>query len=94
MVHPYSEPEEDLFRESHGTLYVCKKLGEDGLMVIDVKTIQGVVAMIPFPLKVGEEDLKPNLINTFYMAEKPFHDLTEDAIEERLADSDDEEPDD
>jgi hypothetical protein len=92
MVLPYSQPNEDLLRDSHGTLYVCKKRGQDELTVVNVKTIQSVVAMIPFPLKADEEG-KPDFIGTFYVAEKPFHDLTGD-VEEYPPDSDSDEADD
>ncbi|KAM6500225.1 hypothetical protein JOM56_003239 [Amanita muscaria] len=89
MVSPYSEPHTTMLRESHGSLYVCERLDEHQMMVIDIKSIQSVVAMIPFPLR--PEESNQGLENHFFMVEKPFHDLTADgieSIEEHLDESD------
>ncbi|KIL55197.1 hypothetical protein M378DRAFT_91264 [Amanita muscaria Koide BX008] len=89
MVLPYSEPHTAMLRESHGSLYVCERLNEHQMTVIDVKSIQSVVAMIPFPLR--PEEANQGLENHFFMVEKPFHDLTADgieSIEEHLDESD------
>ena len=78
-----------MLRESHGSLYVCERLEEHQIVVIDVKSIQSVVAMIPFPLR--PEESNQGLENHFFMVEKPFHDLTADgieSIEEHLDESD------
>ena len=57
MIHPYSVPDLDLLAESHETLHVCR-FQDDGPSIIDIKSIQAVVGMIPFPLKT-EEEKKP-----------------------------------
>ncbi|KIL54644.1 hypothetical protein M378DRAFT_39320, partial [Amanita muscaria Koide BX008] len=48
LISVYSQPDEQLIHQSHGTLLVCK-YRPDSLLVIDVKFIRSVVAMIPFP---------------------------------------------
>ncbi|KAF8325706.1 hypothetical protein F5887DRAFT_870416, partial [Amanita rubescens] len=47
MIRTYSDPDPDLLASSHETLRVCR-FREDDLSIIDIKTIQTVVGMIPF----------------------------------------------
>lgn len=92
MILPFSHPDKDLLTHSHHTLYVCQALEEDRLKVIDVKMIQSVVAMIPFPLKEEEEtqpEIKERFENHFYVAEKPFFDLSIEGNAELSEESDD-----
>ena len=47
--------------------------------VINIKTIQSVIVMIPFPLRREEEDIpaiRSGYANSFYIREKPFFELT------------------
>ncbi|KAM6499020.1 hypothetical protein JOM56_004528, partial [Amanita muscaria] len=50
MVSAYSNPVNDLLLQSHNTLWVSKHLGVHGLHVIDAKSVESVVAMVPFAL--------------------------------------------
>ncbi|KAF8340204.1 hypothetical protein F5887DRAFT_888747 [Amanita rubescens] len=97
MVCPYRNPplNSELLRDSHGTLHVCQRQ-ENTFYVIDIKSIQSVVAMIPFPLKKEEEDvpaIKDSYKNTFYVGEKPFFELTIEGNDDNGSDSDEEDRD-
>lgn len=84
MLRTYSDPEPDLLAKSHETLRVCR-FEQDNLSIIDIKTIQTVVGMIPFPLKTEEEkepELRARFHDSFYVAEKPFFELTIEGIGE------------
>lgn len=48
LVSCFGRPNMELLEASYKTLYVCKYQGDDGLEVVDAKTIQSVVAMVPF----------------------------------------------
>ncbi|KAM6490879.1 hypothetical protein JOM56_013673, partial [Amanita muscaria] len=54
MVVTYSNPHPDFLSASHSTLWVTRNLGNLGLHVVDAKSIQSVVAMVPFVLKEEE----------------------------------------
>jgi hypothetical protein len=59
-------------------LHVCR-FQKDDLGVIDIKTIQAVIGMVPFPLKTEEEkkpEIRAKYHDCFYVAEKPFFELT------------------
>lgn len=47
MVSTYSAPHPHLFEISYSTLWSCTHGGDSSLMVIDVKSIEAVVAMVP-----------------------------------------------
>ncbi|KAH8802337.1 hypothetical protein DL96DRAFT_1773948 [Flagelloscypha sp. PMI_526] len=51
MVSVFSPPDKDLLHQSSGSLWAAHYRGADDLRVIEAKSIQSVVAMIPFPLK-------------------------------------------
>ncbi|KAM6499948.1 hypothetical protein JOM56_005456, partial [Amanita muscaria] len=48
LVSTYSNPDVELLVQSHNALWVSKHLGSHGLRVIDPKSIESVVAMVPF----------------------------------------------
>ncbi|KAM6499015.1 hypothetical protein JOM56_006963, partial [Amanita muscaria] len=50
MVITYSNPDTELLLQSHNALWVSKHLGNHGLRIIDAKSIESVVAMVPFAL--------------------------------------------
>lgn len=50
MVSLYSPQNKSLWERSHKTLYSCSYLGQENLKVVDIKTIQSVVAIIPHSL--------------------------------------------
>lgn len=47
LVTLYSDPHAYLLEQSYGVLASCTKLGGASLQVIEISTIQSVVAMIP-----------------------------------------------
>ena len=56
LVSVYSAPDESLLRKSSGVLAVCKYKGSQALTVIRASTIVSVVAMVPYPLGIQDED--------------------------------------
>jgi hypothetical protein len=67
-VSTYSAPHRQLFEISYGTLWSCTFGGDNSLIVIDVKSIEAVVAMVPhqpFPDSPGR----------FFLVEKPGLDI-------------------
>lgn len=50
----YSLPHAELFRDSFKTLYACTPSGVEDLRIIDITSIQAVVAMIPMPHVDGD----------------------------------------
>ncbi|KIK31516.1 hypothetical protein CY34DRAFT_19845, partial [Suillus luteus UH-Slu-Lm8-n1] len=91
IVSMYSLPHNELLTISHNTLWSCTHHGNDGLSMVDVKSIKSVVSMAPHRPKLpsgAEED-------RFFVIEKPGLDnasvgvTNEDEDEEE--DSDDEE---
>lgn len=88
MLSIYSDPHPTLLAESYQTLHVCKHLGHHGRRVVNAKSIQSLVAMIPFPLTVEEArnpDICTTHTNCFYVGEKPALDnaqLTRDELED------------
>jgi hypothetical protein len=61
----WSEPEQQLLGQSHGTLYVCAYMGAGGLCVIDIESIMSVVALIPMKPSDGDKSAR------FFVVEKP-----------------------
>lgn len=63
LVSKYSDPDAEIFRESHETLWVFRKqqASEELLTVIEVKKIDSVVAVLPLPGCDG----------MWFLAEKP-----------------------
>jgi hypothetical protein len=37
-----------ILKESYGTLHVCRFPGEEGLVIVDAKTLTDVIGMVPF----------------------------------------------
>jgi hypothetical protein len=82
MVSTYSAPHQHLFQLSYHTLWSCTHGGDSSLMVIDIKSIEAVVAMVPhqpFPDSPGRYFLveKPGLGVAFlsgYVEEVPDED--------------------
>lgn len=52
----FAEPDPCAFKDSHGTLHVCKYLGRNGTRVIDAKWITDVVGMVPFKYVQRQKD--------------------------------------
>ncbi|EKM49945.1 uncharacterized protein PHACADRAFT_69946, partial [Phanerochaete carnosa HHB-10118-sp] len=47
MASVYGPPDQELLKQSHNTVWSCQYRGTDGLRVIDTRTIQSVVAIVP-----------------------------------------------
>jgi hypothetical protein len=47
-VQIFTLPDPQLLKESYGTLHVCRFPGEEGLVIVDAKTLTDVVGMVPF----------------------------------------------
>lgn len=77
LISVYSPPDAELLKFSHGTLWSCTHEGNDGLQIINVKTIKAVVAMIPhrptLPSGITED--------RFFMVEKAGLDVTLTGVE-------------
>lgn len=80
LITLYSHPDPHLLHESSGTVISCTKLGEESLTVVQISTIQAVVAMIPHKLSVNEE-------NRYFLVEKSGMELA------RFGDEDDDDDD-
>jgi hypothetical protein len=64
MVSTYSAPHQHLFELSYRTLWSCTHGGDSSLMVIDVKSIEAVIAMVP-------HQPFPDLPGRYFLVEKP-----------------------
>lgn len=77
LISVYSLPDAQLLDFSHGTVWSCTHEGDDGLQIVDVKTITAVVAMIPhrptLPSGITED--------RFFMVEKAGLDVTLTGVE-------------
>ncbi|KAM6494801.1 hypothetical protein JOM56_009424 [Amanita muscaria] len=75
LISTYSNPHVELLSVSHNTLWVTRHLGVHGLHVIEAKSVDSVVAMIPFVLN-EEEKNSPHALDKYKdcycMVEKPF----------------------
>ncbi|EDR02845.1 uncharacterized protein LACBIDRAFT_307984 [Laccaria bicolor S238N-H82] len=56
LISLISRPDEDLFSESFHTVWSVTELGDDGLQVVNAKSILSVVAVIPHNHHVEETD--------------------------------------
>jgi hypothetical protein len=66
LVSIYSPPDWDILSESYNTLWACMYQGDEGLKVVDVKSITAFILMPPLP---GGPD------GTFFVLEKPGLDV-------------------
>ncbi|KAM6489697.1 hypothetical protein JOM56_014868 [Amanita muscaria] len=48
ILSVFSDPDSELLKDSHHTVYACHYRGEASLVAIDVKQIKSLVAMIPY----------------------------------------------
>ena len=53
-VKMFADSDSDVFKESYGTLHLCKYLGMNHIRIVDVKWITDVVGMVPFKYTQGE----------------------------------------
>ncbi|KAH7904377.1 hypothetical protein BJ138DRAFT_1073501, partial [Hygrophoropsis aurantiaca] len=68
LVSVYGPPHEEILAKSSQTFYSCIHQGDRALRIIEVTSIQSVVAMIPHKLPDDEQD-------RFYLVEKPGLDI-------------------
>lgn len=71
MVSVFSPPDQEVLRLSNHAAYICQRGGIDALTVVDVKTINAVVAMVPDYQVTAEGDII-NPENRFSKVEAPF----------------------
>ena len=89
MVSVYSDPDENLLKESSDTLRVVRYQGTKALHVIDAKWISSVMALIPFILSDQEKkypSICTHYTQCFFIGEKAFLDfmtMTTDPSHER-----------
>ena len=69
LVSVFSDPNYRVLQESFGTSYICQYQGDTALKMIDVKSIQALVAMIP-DYRVGEDGTIVTPVDTFFLMEK------------------------
>jgi len=98
LVSMWSAPNSILLEQSHGTLYVTQYQNDNALSVIEVNTIVSVVAMVPMPPDIPDEegvDLEQQMEtgnNMFFLVERPGLEAYELAgIREDESDEDEEE---
>jgi hypothetical protein len=65
MVSRYSSPDQTLLKSSYNTLLSCTHLGQSGLIVVDVKHINSVIAMVPQRAFGGDSTQR------YFVVEKP-----------------------
>jgi len=71
LVSMFSPPDQDILELSHHAAYICRHGGPDALTVVDVKTINAVVAMVPdYQVTVEGNIITPQ--NVFSLVESPF----------------------
>lgn len=70
LLSLYSDPHPILFKESLGTVIVCKYTGDSSLVIVDFTSIISVVAMVPrtFSFLDSQEDWR-------FVVEKPGLDI-------------------
>ena len=73
LVSLFGPPHAGLLEQSYHTIWSCERQVENALQVIDVKTIQSVVAMIPHQPRIPGERRK----DRFFVVEKPGLDVAD-----------------
>ncbi|KAG6824974.1 hypothetical protein H0H92_005267 [Tricholoma furcatifolium] len=73
MIDLYSRPNSDLLRQSSYTLWTCKRVSGDRMIVVDAKAIQSVVCMAPH----STETLGAEWEDWVFLVEKPGLDIAE-----------------
>ena len=71
VISQYSKPDSNLLSTSHGTFTSCQYFGDGSLVVVDVFSIESVVAMVPHrPPHSKDSELH------FFLVERPGLDVT------------------
>ena len=66
VVSLYGPPDKWLLEASHDTLWSCENQGDDGLVVIEVREINSVVAMVPHRPRINGKDAQ----DRYFVVEK------------------------
>ncbi len=70
MVSLYSPPDAGLLESSFNTVWSCRPGAENALTIIDVTSIQSVVAMVPHPRPPATRGDLTNLVGSVFVMEK------------------------
>jgi hypothetical protein len=71
LVSVFSPPDQDILKLSHNAAYICYRSEPEALSVVDVKTINAVVAMVPdFQVTPDGNLIAPK--DRFSLMESPF----------------------
>ncbi len=70
MLSIFGQPDKRFLDKSLNTLIVCRKGGENDIVVVDACCIEAVVAMPPLPL-MEIEAADESYQDLYYVAEKP-----------------------
>jgi hypothetical protein len=83
LISEFSQPHTNLFKNSFQTVFACRYNGDASLKLVEVHTIQSVVAMIPHSF-LGIDGI------LFYLVERPGLDIIRmnGAEEEGILDED------
>ena len=71
MVARYSPPHAELLRLSYGTIWSCCLQGDEGLVLVDVRSIESVVAMVPHPAPIVPRGDQIDVQGRVCVVEKP-----------------------
>ncbi len=69
LVSVFSDPDYQVLQDSFGTCYICQYQGDTALKMVDVKSIQALVAMIP-DYHVTEDGAIITPEDTYFLMEK------------------------
>lgn len=72
VISLYSCPDADLLSISSGTLWSCKHQGDAGVVVVDVKSIDSVVAVVPHSTGILGQEWEGRV----FVIEKPGLDVS------------------
>jgi hypothetical protein len=81
----FTDADPDVFKESYGTLHLCKYPGVNSIWIIDAKWITAVVGMVPLKYTHGERNYLES--KQYFVVEKmsgiliPKHNTDEDSEE-------------
>lgn len=72
MVSLYGAPNATLLKKSYQTVYSCSHLGDAGLLVIEAKSIQAVIAAIPHSVvpDISDPEIRAELQDKVFIVEK------------------------
>jgi len=54
-VKMFTLPDPCLLKELHGMFHVCRFLGDEGVVVVDIKNLTDIIGMVPFSQPLQEK---------------------------------------